>query len=241
VASGLDVDVRLRLGSLSLAVAWQTRARTVALTGPSGSGKSTILRILAGLEQRAVGRIRFDGTTWQDAGVHVPPHDRRVGWVPQDGCLFPHLSVRGNLAYAGAPDAEVRALADRLGIGALLDRRPRNLSGGERQRVALGRALLSRPRLLLLDEPFEGVDPISARTMRAMLDRFRTGGGTVVLSSHVMDLVERLCDHVGVIHLGRVVAVGPTAELRGGRRLEDAFVDVVGERTVDDDALAWLA
>ena len=109
-----------------------------------------------------------------------------------------------------------------------------------RKKTALAAAVLHRPRLLLLDEPFEGVDPISARTMRAMLDRFRAGGGTVVLSSHVMDLVERLCDHIGVIHHGRVVAAGPTDDLRNGRRLEDAFIDVVGESDSDPDALAWL-
>ena len=91
-----------------------------------------------------------------------------------------------------------------------------------------------------LDEPFEGVDPVSARTMRAMLDRFRAGGGTVVFSSHVMDLVERLCDHVGVIDHGKVVASGPTDQLRGGRRLEDVFIDVVGAADADPDDLAWL-
>jgi molybdate transport system ATP-binding protein len=206
VTEGLDVDVRLRLGSLSLAVAWQTRARTVALTGPSGSGKSTILRILAGLEQRAVGRVRFDGTTWQDAGVRVPPHDRRVGWVPQDGCLFPHLSVRGNLAYAGAPDADVRALADRLGIGALLDRRPRNLSGGERQRVALGRALLSRPRLLLLDEPFAALDDdLRARLADDLASIGRERSLPVVVVSHHAADVEALAEERWTIADGALV------------------------------------
>jgi ABC-2 type transport system ATP-binding protein len=101
-------------------------------------------------------------------------------------------------------------------------------------------ALLHRPRLLLLDEPFEGVDPVSARTMRSMLDRFRSGGGTVVFSSHVMDLVERLCDHIGVIDQGRVVASGRTDALRDGRRLEDVFIDVVGASEVDEYSLSWL-
>ena len=109
-----------------------------------------------------------------------------------------------------------------------------------RKKTALAAALLHRPRLLLLDEPFEGVDPVSARAMRSMLDRFRAGGGTVVFSSHVMDLVERLCDHVAVIHRGRVVASGPIDVLRDGRRLEDAFIDVVGASEADPDAFAWL-
>ncbi|MEM8620573.1 MAG: ABC transporter ATP-binding protein, partial [Actinomycetota bacterium] len=97
-----------------------------------------------------------------------------------------------------------------------------------------------RPRLLLLDEPFEGVDPVSTRAMRRMLDRFRDGGGTVVLSTHVMDIVERVCDHVGVIDHGRIVAAGHIDDLRAGRRLEDAFIDVVGGNDVDEHALHWL-
>ena len=121
------------------------------------------------------------------------------------------------------------------------DRQIAGYSHGMRKKTALAAAVLHRPRLLLLDEPFEGVDPLSARTMRAMLDRFRAGGGTVVLSSHVMDLVERLCDHVGVIHRGQLVATGPTDTLRNGRRLEDAFIDVVGRPRSIDQALAWLS
>ena len=109
-----------------------------------------------------------------------------------------------------------------------------------RKKTALAAAVLHRPRLLLLDEPFEGVDPVSARTMRSMLDRFRAGGGTVVFSSHVMDLVERLCDHVAVIHQGRVVASGRTEELRNGRGLEEAFIEVVGASEIDHQALSWL-
>ena len=125
----------------------------------------------------------------------------------------------------------------------LIDDADRPISGyshGMRKKTALAAALLHRPRLLLLDEPFEGVDPVSARTMRSMLDRFRVGGGTVVLSSHVMDLVERLCDHIGVIHQGKVVATGPTEQLRQGRRLEDVFIDVVGATDSDTAALDWL-
>ena len=109
-----------------------------------------------------------------------------------------------------------------------------------RKKTALAAALLPRPRLIMLDEPFEGVDPVSTRAMRQMLDRFRAGGGTVVLSTHVMDIVERVCDHVGVIDRGRIVASGAIDELRDGRRLEDAFIDVVGATDMDDGALDWL-
>ena len=106
--------------------------------------------------------------------------------------------------------------------------------------AALAAAILPRPRLIMLDEPFEGVDPVATRAMRTMLDRFRAGGGTVVLSTHVMDIVERVCDHVGVIAQGRLLASGPIDELRNGRRLEDAFIDVVGATDIDAGALDWL-
>ena len=127
-----------------------------------------------------------------------------------------------------------------LDLGADAHRQIAGYSHGMRKKTALAAALLARPRLLMLDEPFEGVDPVSTRAMRGMLERFRRGGGTVVLSTHVMDVVERVCDHIGVIDHGRIVASGPIDEVRQGRRLEDAFIDVVGRPDVDDRALDWL-
>ena len=164
---GLRLDVRVPLEAHPLEVSLETRARSVAIVGPSGAGKSTVLRVLAGVEARARGEVVVDGVTWLDRarGVVVPPWKRRVGWVPQDVLLFPHLSVRENLAYAGADPEEVNATAEMLQVVGLMERRPRRLSGGERQRVALGRALLSAPRLLLLDEPFSALD----RTLRDQL------------------------------------------------------------------------
>jgi molybdate transport system ATP-binding protein len=195
VAEGLELDVALRLGRFALALRWRTDARAIALVGPSGCGKSTTLRILAGLERRAVGRVRFGGETWQDAGIFVPPHRRQVGWVPQDACLFPHLTVAGNLGYAGATKSDVRAMAERLGLGAVVDRAPRNLSGGERQRVAVGRALLANPRLLLLDEPFAALDPpLRARLAADVAAIARERALPVIVVSHHPDDAAALAD-----------------------------------------------
>lgn len=169
---GLRVELRVPLGAIDLDVSLRTRARSVAVVGPSGSGKSTLLRVLAGAEMRGRGLVEVDGTRWVDPerGVLVPAWERRVGWVPQDALLFPHLSVAENLGYGGSGGGEVAEVARLLRIDGLLDRRPRRLSGGEGQRVALGRALLAHPRLLLLDEPFSALDrPLRlelARTVR---------------------------------------------------------------------------
>lgn len=157
------INITLALGPRTLRAGIRSDSGAMALVGPSGAGKSTILRVVAGVERRARGQVGFNGAIWQDVGVFIPPWRRQVGWVPQDGLLFPHLSVRENLAFAA--QLPVEPIAELLGVDALLERRPRHLSGGERQRVALGRAMASSPRLLLLDEPFSALD----RHLRAEL------------------------------------------------------------------------
>ena len=156
----LEVDIRVPLGSGEVEFQFSTSALRVAVFGPSGGGKSTLLRTLAGVERRAKGRVTMGGEVWMDTeeGICVPPWDRGVGWVPQDYLLFPHLTVRENLAYGGGAPRAVEEMAGRLFVAHLMDRRPRRLSGGEQQRVALGRALLRRPKVLLLDEPFSALD-----------------------------------------------------------------------------------
>lgn len=215
------------------------------LVGPNGSGKSTTLRSVIGL-------VRVDGGTIEVCGHDIGSDLQRartmMGVVLDPLQLFERLTAREFLATMGELRGLDRELAAERGDELLAtlqladdaDRQIAGYSHGMRKKTSLAAALLHRPRLLLLDEPFEGVDPVSARTMRSMLDRFRSGGGTVVFSSHVMDLVERLCDQIGVIHEGRVVAAGRTDDLRNGRRLEDVFIDVVGASAVDHHSLAWL-
>ena len=215
------------------------------LVGPNGSGKSTTLRSIVGLLRPDAGSIVVVG---HDVAADIRAARAELGVVLDPLQLFERLTAREFLTTVGeirklAPVETATRIQQLLATLALSDDADRQIAGyshGMRKKTALAAALLHRPRLLLLDEPFEGVDPISARTMRSMLDRFRSGGGTVVFSSHVMDLVERMCDHVAVIDRGRVVAAGPIDELRAGRRLEDAFVEVIGASDVDADTLDWL-
>lgn len=183
----LELDLRVPLGSRELEIRFSTGAMTVAIFGPSGGGKSTLLRALAGVEGRARGRVAVMGKRWMDSreGVFVEPWERGVGWVPQDYLLFPHLTVRENLAYGAGRNQDVREIAESLLVDPLLDRRPRRLSGGEQQRVALGRALMSEPRLLLLDEPFSALDrPLRARVVETIRSYLESRRIPLVLVSH---------------------------------------------------------
>ncbi len=210
---GWMLDVAVPLGARPLSVALETTSSTVAIVGPSGAGKSTLLRVLAGVERRARGRVEVNGRTWLDSatGTDLAPWERAVGWVPQEGSLFPHLTVRENLAYAGAGPESVRETAALLEVTDLIDRRPRRLSGGERQRVALGRALLASPRLLLLDEPFSALDrPLRAKLSRLVRDWADERGIPLVLVSHDEQDTQVLADEHW--HLtGGVLQLSPEA------------------------------
>ena len=213
----IDVDVSLRRDGFTLDVAFRAGAGLTALFGRSGSGKTTVIDLIAGLTRPERGRIAIDGTVLLDTGrgIRVPVHRRRIGCVFQEARLMPHLSVRQNLRFgrvfsrgAGGPDLD--AVADLLGIGPLLERRPAGLSGGERQRVAIGRALLARPRLLLMDEPLSALDEARKREILPYIERLRDEAGLpIVYVSHSVAEVARLASTVVVLEAGRVAASGP--------------------------------
>ena len=180
----LRVDVSKQLGEFSLQAAFASEGRVTGLFGASGAGKTSLINMIAGLLRPDRGSIAIDDETLDDttANLHVPPHRRRIGYVFQDARLFPHLDVRHNLDYGrrmnglAADPAQHKRVTDLLDIGPLLDRRPGKLSGGARQRVALGRALLSKPRLLLMDEPLGSLDEGRKVEILPFLIRLRDEG-----------------------------------------------------------------
>jgi len=229
--SGVDLDVR--------------RGSFFGLVGPNGAGKTTTLAMVTGLLRPDAGGARVDGIdVWAD-----PLTARsRMGVLPEGLRMFERLSGRELLAFTGrlrgmAPaevDERAGELLSVLGLADAGNQLVVDYSTGMRKKVALAAALLHNPPVLFLDEPFEAVDPVSARTIRDVLHAFTGRGGTVVLSSHVMELVERLCDGVAVMARGRVLAAGDTETLRAGRPLEEVFVELVGGGVSDVASLDWL-
>lgn len=218
------IDAHFHLGwdRFDLAVELQLPGSGVtAFFGPSGSGKTTLLRCIAGLEPEAQGRLMVNGEVWQDSqsGKFLPPHRRPIGYVFQDANLFPHLTVAQNLRYGqkrvSANDrriAEDQAVA-LLGIGDLLDRHPARLSGGERQRVGIARALLTSPRLLLMDEPLAALDYKRKAEILPYLERLHdTLDIPIFYVSHAPDEVVRLADHLVLMEHGRAIASGETGD-----------------------------
>ena len=213
----LAVAVEKQLGELPLHATFESAGGATALFGPSGGGKTSIINMIAGLVAPDRGRIVLDGDVLFDdaARINVPAWKRRVGTVFQEGRLFPHMSVRHNLDYGrwmSGHAADIRAfthVADLLDIGHLLDRRPGKLSGGERQRVAVGRALLMRPRLLLLDEPLASLDAARKGEILPYLERLRDDGIVpMIYVSHDASEVKRIASHVVRLEAGHVTATG---------------------------------
>ncbi|MGA7657257.1 MAG: molybdenum ABC transporter ATP-binding protein, partial [Methylocella sp.] len=220
----IEVDVGLRLGAFDLEVAFRNGEGVIALFGQSGSGKSLTLSLIAGLMRPDRGRVVLDGKALVDVErrVFVPMHRRRIGLVFQDSNLFPHLSVKQNLLFGRwfAPrrgrEINFDAVIETLGIGNLLARRPARLSGGERQRVAIGRALLSCPKLLLFDEPLAALDMQRKLEIMPLIEQVRDEFKVpIVYISHAIEEVVRLATTIVVIDAGRVKAIGSPGEVFG--------------------------
>ena len=229
--AGIDLDIAA--GSLS------------GLVGPNGAGKTTTLSMMTGLLRPDTGRIVIKGLdVWADPVAAKAV----IGVVPAEARLFERLSGEEVLEYAGRlrglPAAEARSraaqLLEVLDLAADAKRLVADYSTGMRKKAALGCALIHNPSVLFLDEPLEGVDPISADVIRRLLTRLVGTGATVLFSSHVMELVEQVCDHVSVIDKGRILATGTTDEVRGGKTLQQAFIDLVGTRAKGEEGLTWL-
>lgn len=222
----LSVALRHRFGDFGLDVAFETGPGVTALFGRSGAGKTTIVNAVAGLLRPDHAQIMLDGQRFDT----LPVHKRRVGYVFQDARLFPHMTVAENLDYAsryGARASDRPRIIEMLGIGALLDRRPATLSGGEKQRVALGRALLSNPRLLLMDEPLAALDAPRKADILPYLDRLKAETGVPILYvSHAVDEVARLADHMVLLAGGRVARQGPIFDVMA----DPAAVPLLGVR-----------
>ncbi len=220
----LEVDIEHPLGAFSLDIHFRSGRGLTALFGRSGAGKTSVVNAIAGLIRPRRGRIAVDGEVLVDTQrrIDLPPHRRRVGYVFQEGRLFPHLTVRQNLLF-GRWFARGRTAAGRLdevvellGVGPLLDRRPGRLSGGEKQRVAVGRALLASPRLLLMDEPLASLDARRKDEILPFLERLREEASVpIVYVSHSVAEVARLASTIVLIADGRVRAVGPVEEVMG--------------------------
>ena len=225
----LEVDVQHRLGAFTLDAHFRSGPGLTALFGRSGAGKTSVVNAIAGLIRPQHGRIVVDGSVVLDTerGICTPTHRRRIGYVFQEGRLFPHLTVRHNLLFGRwfAPGRERRStrlddIVDLLGIAALLNRRPARLSGGEKQRVAIGRALLSSPRLLLMDEPLASLDSRRKDEILPYLERLRDEARVpIVYVSHSVAEVTRLATTIVLISDGRVRAVGPVQEIMGRAEL----------------------
>jgi molybdate transport system ATP-binding protein len=213
----LSLDVQKKVGDLALDVSLRSDGRVTGLFGPSGAGKTTLVQIIAGLTRPDRGQVALGDAILFDSvlNIDVPAHQRRIGYVFQEGRLFPHLSVRKNLDYGrwmagiAQDEAELARVVAMLDIEPLLERRPGKLSGGERQRVAIGRALMLKPRLLLLDEPLASLDPARKSEIMPYLLRLRDEVGVpMVYVSHYARELKRVANVIVRLEGGRIAAIG---------------------------------
>ncbi|WP_371153291.1 molybdenum ABC transporter ATP-binding protein [Jannaschia sp. 2305UL9-9] len=209
----LDLAIRRGTGDFTLSASLTVGSGVTAVFGPSGAGKTTLARCIAGLARPDAGHITVDGEQVFGPGVDLPAYRRDIGYVFQDARLFPHLTVRANLLYGAAAGVSPDAVAEMLDIAPLLSRRPSGLSGGEAARVAIGRALLRAPRLLILDEPLAALDQRLRGQILPYLERVRDGGIPILYISHAIEEVARLATTLVLMKAGQVTHVGPVGDI----------------------------
>lgn len=210
----LEVKLKEELSDFALDVAFRTSARSLAIIGPSGAGKTSLLESLAGLRRESSGLIVLDGRVLQDERTFLPPEQRRVGYVPQDAVLFPHLSVRENVRFGLRDERAFDEAVSLLELSTLLDRAPRTLSGGERQRVALARALATSPSLLLLDEPLANLDQkLKARVLPYLLSVRERTGVPLIYVTHQPAEALAMAEETLLLERGRILTQGETAKV----------------------------
>jgi len=241
--NGLTKDFRdLRaVNALNLRV---PRGCFFGFLGPNGAGKSTTIKMLTGLLAPSAGTIRLLGIDFANDALEVK---RRVGVVPEELCLFENLTGREYLIFIGrmygleldVVESRTEELFTLLNLDAE-DKRIAEFSHGMKKKVALSAALIHDPQLLFLDEPFEGIDAVTSRVIRDTLGRLTTRGVTIFLTSHILEIVEKLCSHVGIIRLGQLIAEGPMDELSADGSLETAFIAAVSEPETEAPQLSWL-
>ncbi len=225
------------------------RGALYGFLGPNGAGKSTTIKCLTGLLRPSAGEIRILG---MDPAAQPVEVKKKVGVMPEDLALFDRLTGAETLSFVGqvhgiAKETIQRRTEELLALMDLAGARDAliaDYSHGMRKKISLAAALLPGPRLLFLDEPFEGIDAVASRQIKDLLASFTRGGGTIFLTSHILEIVERLSDHIGIIHKGRLVAQGPVEELRTGARLgktlEEIFLEIVGASSAPTATLDWL-
>ncbi len=235
-------DGKAAVDRLNLSV---RRGSFYGFLGPNGAGKSTTMRMLTGVTAPTSGDAMLLGHQISRNPLKIK---RRIGVVPEELCIFENLTAREYLAFVGRmykmPRHVVAQRSDELlellGIANTGKKLALEFSHGMKKKLTLAAALIHDPELLFLDEPFEGIDALASRTIRAVLDRLIARGATIFLTSHILEIVERLCTDVGIIHEGRLVRQGPLDELAAGGSLEKLFVEAVGEPEEAGVSLSWL-
>lgn len=239
--NGLNLSLQRRVDAFAFDVSLDAPGGVTGIIGPSGAGKSMLLQMIAGLTRPDHGHVTFNGETISNTATRhfLAPEHRRIGYVFQDALLFPHLSVAQNLDYGASRRKSGQSVSrdgviDLLGLGALLARRPHHLSGGEAQRVSIGRALLSAPRLLLMDEPLSRLDPRRRADIMPYIEALHRHLDLPILYvSHNIDEIARLSDRVVVLNEGRVVASGGVADVLNQPEMQRL---ILGEDSASDSA-----